>query len=71
MTIIFVSPNDNLDISVKKFRKEVDRQGTLKELKERRFHKKPALVRKQEAIKLRKKIKKSMRKKRYQMRNFL
>ncbi len=71
MAVVFVKPSDNLEISVRKFRKEVDKQGTLKELKERRFHKKPALVRKQERIKLGKKIKKSMRKKRYQMRNFL
>ena len=62
MAVVYVRPAENIEISIKRFRKEVDKESILKELKERQYFKKPALKRKIEAIKLEKRIKKNQKK---------
>lgn len=65
MAIVYVRQGENPEICIKKFRREVEKENILRELKERRYHMKPAMVRKADAIKLEKKIKRATRKKRY------
>lgn len=64
MAVVYIKPGDNVEVCIKRFRKEVDKESILKELKERQFFKKPALKRKIEKNKLEKRIKKNMRKRR-------
>ncbi len=62
MTTINISPDESVEIAIKRFRKEVERESILKELKDRQFYRKPSLVRREEKIKLAKRIKRKQRK---------
>ncbi len=65
MAIVYVRQGENPEIAIKRFRREVERDNILRELKERRYHIKPAMMRKLEAVKLEKKLKRAARKRRY------
>lgn len=62
MATIHISTDEPVEISIKRFRKEVEKENILKELKDRQYYHKPSLVRKEEAIKLEKRKKRRDRK---------
>jgi len=63
MTTINISnPDENIEISIKRFRKEVEREGILKELKDRQYYHKPSMIKKEESIRLEKRKKRRDRK---------
>ena len=65
MANVSVGAEENIESAIKRFRKEVEKECILKELKDRQYYKKPSLVKRDEAIKLEKRIKRKERKKRY------
>lgn len=63
MATVYINNSDeSIDISIKRFRKEVEKENILKELKDRQYYNKPALQRKLESIKLEKRKKRRDRK---------
>lgn len=68
MAVVHVRDGEPPEIAIKRFRREVERENILRELKDRRYHKKPAKIRKEEAIKLEKKLRRIARKRRYILR---
>lgn len=63
MATIYINNSDEpVEVSIKRFRKEVEKENILKELKDRQYYRKPSLIRKQEAIKLEKRKKRRDRK---------
>jgi small subunit ribosomal protein S21 len=61
-TIYINNSDEPVEVSIKRFRKEVEKENILKELKDRQYYRKPSLIRKQEAIKLEKRKKRRDRK---------
>ena len=68
MARVKITSAEHIEIAIRKFRKEVDREGILTEAKERQYYRKPALKRKIAATKLAKRIKRNKSKQRYLMR---
>ncbi len=65
MATIYVKEEEHIEISIKRFRKEVEKENILRELKERQYHIKPATKRKIESAKLEKRIKRKEKKRKY------
>ncbi|BBM89124.1 30S ribosomal protein S21 [Spirochaetota bacterium] len=65
MAVVYIRESENIEGSIRRFKKEVDKERIIKELKERRFYKKPALVKKIEATRLEKRIRRNKRFTRY------
>lgn len=65
MALVYIRHGENPEIAIKRFRREVERDNILRELKERRYHLKPTMVKKMELVKLEKKLKRAARKRRY------
>ena len=63
MATVNISLEDNVEFAIRKFRKEVEKESILKELKDRQYYKKPSLIKREEKIKLEKRIKRKERKK--------
>ena len=62
LATINVYKDENVEFSIKRFRKEVEKEAILKEMKDRQYYHKPALVRKEEKVKLEKRVKRKNRK---------
>ncbi|HBE03770.1 MAG TPA: 30S ribosomal protein S21 [Spirochaetia bacterium] len=62
MATVNIKENDNIEIAIKKFRKEVEKEGILKVLKDKQFYKKPSLEKKIAKEKSEKRLKRKMRK---------
>ncbi len=65
MAVVYVRASENIEACIRRFKKEVDKERIIKELKERRFYKKPALVRKIESDRLEKRIRRSNKRPRF------
>lgn len=64
MAAIKIMLGENVELSIKRFRKEVEKENILKELKDRQYYHKPSMIRKEENIKLEKRMKRKNRKRR-------
>jgi len=62
LATVNIKENDNIEIAIKKFRKEVEKEGILKVLKDKQFYKKPSLEKKIAKEKSEKRLKRKMRK---------
>lgn len=62
MAEVFVNSDDNIEKSIKRFKKIVDREGILLEVKKRRYYIKPAAEKHEKAKKLERKRKKKVMK---------
>ncbi len=63
---IFVGSDENIEKAIKKFKKVIDREGILLEVKKRRYFTKPAVEKHEKSKKLeRKKRKKVMKTKKF------
>ncbi|HTB07945.1 MAG TPA: 30S ribosomal protein S21 [Bacteroidia bacterium] len=51
MIIVQIKEGENLEKSVKSFKKKFDRIGVVKELRERKVYNKPSVVRRQKKLK--------------------
>ncbi|HMB01000.1 MAG TPA: 30S ribosomal protein S21 [Spirochaetota bacterium] len=67
MASVNVKNEENVEISIKRFRKEVEKESILKELKDRQYHVKPSTQKKLDRKKLEKRLKRKERKRRAQM----
>lgn len=66
MAEVYVSSDDNIEKSIKRFKKIIDREGILLEVKKRRYFAKPAVVKHEKSKKLeRKRRKKILKTKKY------
>ena len=54
--------NDNFDIAMRRFKKQVEKSGILSELKKRQHYEKPSVQRKKKKAAARKRLLKKMRK---------
>lgn len=59
---IVLGDNDNFDIALRKFKKQVEKSGILSELKKRQHYEKPSVQRKKKEAAARKRLLKKMRK---------
>jgi small subunit ribosomal protein S21 len=59
---VYVSSDDNIEKSIKRFKKIVDREGILLEVKKRRYYIKPAAEKHEKSKKLERKRKKKVMK---------
>jgi small subunit ribosomal protein S21 len=64
LATVDIHDGENIEIAIKRFRKEVEKENILKELKDRQYFHKPALIRKMERLKLEKRLKRKDRKRR-------
>ena len=62
LATVDVRENENIEISIKRFRKEVEKEGILKVLKDKQFYKKPSLIKKLQKEKAEKRMKRKLRK---------
>ena len=62
MSVVYLKENDNIDIALKKFKKIIEREGILTELKKREFYEKPSIKRKKKAMAARKRLMKKLKK---------
>lgn len=63
---VFVSSDENIEKAIKKFKKIIDREGILLEVKKRRYYTKPAVEKHEKMKKLeRKKRKKVLKTKKF------
>ena len=60
MAEVYVSNDDNIEKAIKKFKKIIDREGILLEVKKRRYYAKPAVVKHEKRKKLERKRRKKM-----------
>lgn len=67
LATVNIYEGQNPEISLKKFRKEVEKENILKELKDRQYYMKPAKVKKEKRLKLEKRIKRKQRKRKRMM----
>ena len=67
MATIDISENDNIEIAIRKFRKEVEKEAIVKEIKERQFFKKQSQVKREERDRLEKRIKRKEKKRKRQL----
>jgi small subunit ribosomal protein S21 len=59
---IVLDDNDNFDIALRRFKKQVEKAGVLSEMKKRQHYEKPSVQRKKKKAAARKRLLKKMRK---------
>lgn len=59
---VYLDESDNFDISLRRFKKQVEKAGILSELKKRQHFEKPSVQRKKKKAAARKRLLKKMRK---------
>ncbi len=59
---VILEENDNFDIAMRRFKKQVEKSGILSELKKRQHYEKPSVQRKKKKAAARKRLLKKMRK---------
>ena len=59
---VYLEETDNFDISLRRFKKQVEKAGVLSELKKRQHYEKPSVMRKKKKAAARKRLLKKMRK---------
>lgn len=59
---VYLEETDNFDISLRRFKKQVEKAGILSELKKRQHYEKPSVMRKKKKAAARKRLLKKMRK---------
>lgn len=59
---VYLEESDNFDISLRRFKKQVEKAGILSELKKRQHYEKPSVMRKKKKAAARKRLLKKMRK---------
>jgi len=62
LSVVYLKENDSIDVALKKFKKVIEREGILTELKKREFYEKPSIKRKKKAIAARKRLMKKLKK---------
>ncbi len=62
MSVIYLDEKDTIDTALKKFKKVIEREGILTELKKREFYEKPSIKRKKKAMAARKRLMKKLKK---------
>ena len=62
MSVVYLNENDSIDVALKKFKKIIEREGILTELKKREFYEKPSIKRKKKAMAARKRLMKKLKK---------
>ncbi len=62
MSVVYLDENDTIDTALKKFKKVIEREGILTELKKREFYEKPSVKRKKKAMAARKRLMKKLKK---------
>jgi len=65
MLVIEVRESEAIDIALKRFKKEVEKDGILTEEKKHRFFEKPSETKKKKAAAVKRKIEKKLRKMRH------
>ncbi|MCD6255112.1 MAG: 30S ribosomal protein S21 [Deltaproteobacteria bacterium] len=61
MSGVRVEPDEPFEMALKRFKREVEREGILSELKKRQFYEKPSVRRKKKAVAARKRLLKRMK----------
>ncbi len=64
MTEITLKDGDRVEWAIKKFRRQVQRAGILKDLRKKRFYLKPSAARRKKAEAAERRLKRAMRKRR-------
>jgi small subunit ribosomal protein S21 len=64
MTGITLKDGDRVEWAIKKFRRQVQRAGILKDLRKKRFYMKPSTARRKKAEAAERRLKRAMRKRR-------
>lgn len=59
---VILDDSDNFDISLRRFKKQIEKAGVLSELKKRQHYEKPSVQRKKKKAAARKRLLKKMRK---------
>lgn len=59
---VYLDDSDNFDISLRRFKKQVEKAGILSELKKRQHYEKPSVQRKKKKAAAKKRLAKKMRK---------
>lgn len=59
---VFLDDSDNFDVSLRRFKKQVEKAGILSELKKRQHFEKPSVMRKKKKAAARKRLLKKLRK---------
>jgi small subunit ribosomal protein S21 len=59
---VYLDDSDNFDISLRRFKKQVEKAGILSEMKKRQHYEKPSVQRKKKKAAARKRLLKKMRK---------
>lgn len=59
---VYLDDNDNFDISLRRFKKQVEKAGILSELKKRQHYEKPSVQKKKKKAAAKKRLAKKMRK---------
>ncbi len=62
MSVVYLNENESIDVALKKFKKVIEREGILTELKKREFYEKPSIKRKKKAMAARKRLMKKLKK---------
>lgn len=62
LSVVYLNENDSIDVALKKFKKVIEREGILTELKKREFYEKPSIKRKKKAMAARKRLMKKLKK---------
>ncbi len=61
MSGVRVQPDEPFEIALKRFKREVEKEGILSELKKRQFYEKPSVRKKKKAMAARKRLLKRMK----------
>jgi small subunit ribosomal protein S21 len=64
MVGITVRDGENIDIALRRFKRECERDGILREIKKREFHRPASLIRKEKLAESKRRAKRAMRKSR-------
>ncbi len=59
---VYLEDNDNFDIALRRFKKQVEKAGVLSELKKRQHYEKPSVQRKKKRAAAKKRLAKKLRK---------
>ena len=59
---VFLNEDDNFDIALRRFKKQVEKAGILSEMKKRQHYEKPSVMRKKKKAAARKRLMKKIRK---------
>jgi len=62
LSVVYLDENESIDSALKKFKKVIEREGILTELKKREFYEKPSVKRKKKAMAARKRLMKKLKK---------